>query len=118
MSVLNMIAHTLSYKEDTGGYQDEETGDYVKGSSRWVEDYCKCDIVPAGKANVIKLEDGTTDTYSYTIRNLPLSCREFKYGDKIRIKLYGATEEKSEYIEREFTVLGFHRYQLQCKMWV
>ena len=145
MSVLSMMAHTLSYKEETGGYLDEETGDYVKGSSKWIEDYCACDIVPAGKANTIKLEDGTMDTYSYTIRNLPLSCREFKYGDTIRIKLYGNNfnrdredvnftsdgkwilangtvvgreGEHTEYLVREFKVLGFHRYQLQCKMWV
>lgn len=114
-----MLAHTLSYEDVTGGYVDEETGDYVKGSSVWVEDYCRCDVVPAGKANVIKLEDGTTDTYSYTVCNLPLSCREFKYGDKIRIKLYGGEKnENQECLVREFAVLGFHRYQLQCKMWV
>lgn len=145
MSVLNLSAHTLSYKEETG-YRDFETGDYIKGETKWVEDYCACDIVPAGKANSIQIPDGTVETYSYTISNLPTTCREFQYGDKIRIKLYGndynrdkdfsffalgdkwilskdsmlgkKENEHKTYLVREFKVLGFHRYQLQCKLWV
>lgn len=65
----------------------------------------------AGKANVITIPDGSAKNYSYTIYNLPRACRDFEYGDKIRVKLFG-NEVK------EFVVLGFHRYQLQCKIWV
>lgn len=144
MAVLSFSAHTLSYKQEEG-YRDQETGDYIKSNSKWIEDYCACDIVPAGKANEIQIPDGTIETYSYTISNLPVSCREFQYGDRVRIKLYGndlnkdredvnfSSEgkwilangtvlgregEHTEYLVREFKVLGFHRYQLQCKLWV
>lgn len=110
MAVLNFAAHTLDYKEVTQGYEDEN-GDWHQGKEEWVENYCMCDIVPAGKANVITIPDGSIQNYSHTIYNLPRTCRRFEYGDTIRIKLYGQEE-------REFKVLGFHRYQLQCKIWV
>ena len=42
---------------------------------------------------------------SYTIYNLPRACRDFEYGDKIRVKLFG-NEVK------EFVVLGFVRAAL------
>ena len=51
MAVLDFAAHTLDYLHVTDGYEDDN-GDYVQGSEEWVENYCKCDIVPAGKANV------------------------------------------------------------------
>lgn len=110
MAVLNFAAHVLDYKEETQGYEDEN-GDWHQGKEEWVVNYCMCDIVPAGKANVITIPDGTTQNYSHTIYNLPRTCREFKYGDTIRIKFYGKEE-------RVFKVLGFHRYQLQSKIWV
>lgn len=110
MAVLDFAAHTLDYLLVSDGYENEK-GDNVQGSEEWVENYCKCDVVPAGKADVITIPDGSVKSYSYTIYNLPRTCREFEYGDKIRIKLFGKDE-------REFTVLGFHRYQLQCKIWV
>lgn len=113
MSVLNMKAHVLGYLVSSEGYRDEETGDWIKGYTREVESYCKCDIVPNGKANTITIPDGSVHTYSYTVRNLPRDCREFRYGDKITISHYGKPETKQTY-----TVLGFHRYQLQCKIWV
>ena len=86
MAVLNLSAHSLDYKETIGGHENEN-GDWVQGVETWIENYCKCDIVPAGKANVITIPD------------------------IIRIKLFGK-------VFREFKVLGFHRYQLQCKIWV
>lgn len=113
MAVLDLAAHTLDYLTSSEGYEDEETGDYIKGESTWVEDYAKCDIVPAGKANTITLPDGQVEPYSYTIYNLPRDCRNFVYGEKIRIKMFGSSEDI-----REFDVKGFHRYQMQCKIWV
>lgn len=113
MAVLDFAAHTLDYLAVIEGHVDRATGDYIDGSEEWIECYCKCDIVPAGKANEIAIPDGQVDTYSYIIYNLPRSCRTFKYGDKIRIKFYGSNSEV-----REFYVKGFHRYQMQCKLWV
>lgn len=109
MPVLNLAAHWLGYLQETEGH-DDDNGDFVPGSKAWVDYYCKCDVVPAGKANTIPIADGQVETYSYTIYNLPTNCREFKYGDTVRIKMFGTI--------KEFKVLGFHRYQLQCKMWV
>ena len=74
MAVLDFAAHTLDYLHVTDGYEDDN-GDYVQGSEEWVENYCKCDIVPAGKANVITIPDGSAKNYSYTIYNLPRACR-------------------------------------------
>ncbi|MBQ8969167.1 MAG: hypothetical protein IJ064_05500 [Bacteroidaceae bacterium] len=113
MSVLDFAPHTLDYLEVVPGHDDEETGDYIKGSEIWVEGYCKCDAVPAGKANTITTPDGQVEPYSYTIYNLPRTCRKFVYGERVRIRFFGHPEEVSE-----FTVKGFHRYQKQCKMWV
>ena len=110
MAVLDFSAHAVDYKEIVDGHENDN-GDWVQGSEKWIENYCKCDIVPAGKANVITIPDGSTQNYSYTIYNLPRTCKEFEYGDTIRIKLFGK-------VLREFKVLGFHRYQLQCKIWV
>lgn len=113
MGVLDFAPHTLDYLEVVEGHDDEDTGDYVPGTESWVENYCKCDVVPAGKADTITTQDGQVEPYSYTIYNLPRTCRKFRYGETIRIKFFGSDEEA-----QEFTVKGFHRYQLQCKMWV
>ena len=64
---------------------------------------------PAGAANVIQFEDGIEERYSYTIY-LPANCRKFKRGDKIVVTHFDS--------ETEFIVKGFHRYQLQSKIWV
>ena len=113
MSVLNLAPHILDYLEVVPGHDDEETGDYIKGSETWVEGYCKCDIVPAGKADTITTPDGQVEPYSYTIYNLPRDCRKFTYGEKVRVKMFGKDDEVEE-----FVVKGFHRYQMQSKMWV
>lgn len=111
MAVLEFAAHSLSYEVVTEGYENPENGDYIEGTSYWVNNAYKCDIVPAGKANTIAIPDGSIQTYSYTVYNLPQTCKEFKYGDKIRIHFFGQGY-------KEFTVKGFHRYQLQCKIWI
>lgn len=108
MSVINMIPHTLSYLVASEGYEDDN-GDWHDGESGWSEPI-KCHAVPAGKANEITFADGTTSTYTYTVGRLAPDCREFQIGEKVKLNVLG--------IEREFTVKGFHRYQLQSKLWV
>lgn len=112
MAILDFAAHRLSYQIVHGGYEDPVTGDYVKGQTSWSTDTYKCDIVPAGKANTIAIPDGSVHPYSYTVYNLPQDCLEFRYGDKIKLSFYGKGEGKI------FKVLGFHRYQHQCKIWI
>lgn len=110
MAVLNTKPHTLSYLVAVEGYEDEN-GDYHKGTAEWVEDYIKCDAVPAGEENIINYEDGTVGRYSYTIYT-STKCRKFKRGDKVKIRFF------KDDIGTEFDVKGFHRYQHQCKIWV
>lgn len=109
MAVLDFAAYRLSYLEMTPGYEDDN-GDYHPGSQTWEGDI-KCNLVPAGEANEIKYEDGRTFIYSYSVTNLPRTCRNFKVGDRVRIKMLDGEWQN-------FSVKGFHRYQLQCKMWV
>lgn len=107
MAVLALKPSRIYLKKVVKGSYDEN-GDYVPGTFTW-EDCGKCDVVPAGKANQIAIPDGQVETYSYTIY-LPRCSREFKYGDRIKIVIMCCQEE-------ELVVKGFHRYQLQCKLW-
>lgn len=109
MAVFNMKPHILSYLSKTDGYRDEN-GDWHKGTETWVS-YCRCDAVPAGKENMITYADGSVGQYNYTVSNLPKDCREFKFGDRIKLTFYNQTE-------KEFDVKGFHRYQLQSVLYV
>lgn len=109
MAVLSLKPHILEYQVIKDGYENAN-GDYHQGESMW-KGCIECDAVPAsGKSNEIKFEDGSVKHYSYTIY-LKSNVREFQLGEKVRITLYGG-------IKRIFTVKGFHRYQLQAKLWV
>lgn len=108
MSVINLIPHTLSYRVTADGYEDDN-GDWHEGESGW-SDPIECHAVPAGKADLITYADGTTAHYSYEVGRLPSNCREFQIGEDVKLNVLG--------IERVFQVKGFHRYQLQSKVWV
>ncbi len=108
MSVIELIPHTLRYLNVTESYKDEN-GDWHEGFKEW-SDPIECHAVPSGAANEITFPDGTTCTYSYTVGRLSPDCREFKIGEKVMLNVCG--------LEREFQVKGFHRYQLQSKIWV
>lgn len=108
MAVLQLKPCRLSYLTSSEACEDEN-GDLINGNSQWEGDI-ECGSVPAGKSNERKFEDGNIKAYSYTL-TLPANCRDFAIGDRIKLRFIDHTE-------REFQVLGFHRYQLQCKMWV
>lgn len=109
MAVLELKPHRLSYLVTSPGYEDDN-GDYHEGTSRWEGDI-ECDAVPAsGSANEITFDDGTAHKYSYTVY-LPVSCKDFSVGERVRIRHLGN-------VEREYSVKGFQRWQLQCKLWV
>lgn len=97
----------LSYLVTEDGYEDEN-GDYHEGSSEW-RGYIPCNAVPAGKAAERTFEDGKVRAYAYTV-NLETDI-DFRIGDRVKIEFH-------EGKVREFGVKGFHRYQLQCKLWV
>lgn len=108
MSVIELKSHLLSYRVIEDGYEDDN-GDWHEGSESWSEPI-KCHAVPAGRANAITFADGTMSTYTYTVGRLSPDCREFKIGEDVRLTI--------DDVEREFQVKGFHRYQLQSKLWV
>lgn len=107
MAVLVMKKHRLWYLVREEGYEDEN-GDYHEGSSEW-RGYIPCNAVPAGKAAERTFEDGVVRAYSYTV-NLEAGV-DFSIGDRVKIEMLNGEV-------REFGVKGFHRYQLQCKLWV
>lgn len=109
MATISLKPHAIQYQIGGDGYEDE-FGNYHDEKSEWVT-INDCDIVPNGEAKTIALQDGTQKEYSYTIY-LPNNCREFELGEKVRLIIFGKQSTK------EFEVLGFHRYQLQSKMWV
>ncbi len=108
MSVINFKPHYLRWLTISGGYEDEN-GDWHPEKEEWSEPM-ECHAVPAGQANIITYADGTTATYSFTIGRLRPDCREFMVGERILLNI----DDK----EREFHVKGFHRWQLQSKIWV
>lgn len=108
MAVINPKPHLLSFLEVSEGYEDEN-GDFHGGTTKWSKPI-KCHAVPAGRANEISFPDGSVDYYSYTVGRLDPHCHQFKIGEKVRLTI--------DDTEREFKVKGFHRYQLQSKIWV
>lgn len=108
MSVIELKPNTLSYLITTNGYRDDN-GDWHEGISKW-SDPIECHAVPVGRANEITFADGTTTTCTYTVGRLNPDCREFQTGERVRLDVNG--------VIREFQVKGFHRYQLQSKIWV
>ena len=108
MPVLDLKPHTLSYLIVSNGYEDDN-GDWHEGEETWSEEI-SCHAVPAGSANIINYEDGRTASYSYTIGRIDPDCKEFDVGERIRLHIGESV--------KEYSVKGFHRYQLQAKLWV
>lgn len=109
MPVLNTTPHWL-WTCKCEGYNDA-AGNYHEGSPKWIR-YIKCDIVPAGHAKDIPLPDGTTRVYSYVIHVYDRRCRDFALGELIRLTRFGKDDDT------EYEVIGFQRYQHQCKIWI
>ncbi len=108
MGVLDFNAYRLEYLIEGKGYYDEN-GDYQPAADKWV---CvgRCNAVPAGRLNVINLPDGIKETFSFTIIIHNPRCREFSYGERLRLTTVCGCEQKL------LTVKGFARYQHQCKI--
>ena len=72
-----------------------------------------CRIEPNGSASQVHYEDGVAQNYSFTVY-LDQDCREFKKGEIVR--LYGLDGLVPN--DKNFVVVGFHRYQLNARLWV
>lgn len=108
MSLLSFNRAELYRQNVFEGYIDED-GNFLPGSKSWKR-CCSCDFVPNGSALKISIPDGNVEYYSYTISNIPVCVDDFEYGDYIKLLIHGGKE-------LILKVKGFHRYQLQCKIW-
>lgn len=109
MAILDFKPHQLYVEIVEGGYYDK-MGDWHEGSREWVN-VGRCDAVPANGENpTIHIPDGSVAVYDYTLI-LPSNCREFLYGQRVKLSMFGDTE-------RIYSVVGFNRYQLQAKLYI
>lgn len=102
--------HTLSLLDVVNGAYDDATGDYIQGKEEWSE-RVPCRYEPNGKARTVPVGEGRDYVYEYVVY-LNTDCPEIRFGQKL--KLYTAEGEELG----EFSCRGFHRGQLDAKMWV
>lgn len=105
---MNFRPHILQYQITTEGYEDDN-GDYHPGTSSFEGDI-PCRYEPNGKANEIAFEDGKVYVYQY-VAYLNQDCREFKIGDIIQLLSDGVVVTTKQ-------VQGFHRGQLNARLWL
>lgn len=101
--------HTLDLSVALPGSYDS-TGSYIDGGRRETRGIA-CRFEPNGMAKSIALEDGSLYTYSYMVY-LDTDCPEISFGDEVELfDQYGASRGR-------FTAHGFHRGQLNSKLWL
>lgn len=101
--------HTLDLIVSLPGCYDA-TGQYIEGRKNVVKGIV-CRYEPNGRARSIALEDGSLYTYSYMVY-LDTDCPEISFGDEVELfDQSGASRGK-------FTSHGFHRGQLNSKLWL
>ena len=93
------------------GYYDSN-GDWKEAEESY-SDYIACRYEPNGSANTITLPDGKEYRYSYTIYLNVNPALVIRYGDILEL-----TSQDGVVIGSEFEVKGFHRGQLDMKVWV
>lgn len=109
MGILDFDAYSLEYLQEGEGYYDDD-GRYHKAEDIWVS-LGRCNAVPGGINSVIVLPDGQKEKFSFQIILHNPRCREFKYGETIRLTTVFGSEV------HELSVKGFARYQHQAKIW-
>lgn len=101
--------HTLTLIVASPGYKDE-LGKFISGGEKLIEGI-PCRYEPNGRANTIALDDGTVYMYSYMVY-LDVDCPEISYGDEVELfDQVGVSKGR-------FTSHGFHRGQLNSKLWL
>ena len=102
--------HTLRLMNAGGGSYDS--------ARNWVEtegtpsDPIPCRYEPNGAARTINLPDGTAYRYSYVVYLDVDPSLVIKYGDRIELT------SQDGVVIGVFMVYGFHRAQLDMKIWV
>lgn len=103
--------HTLDlYREGGGTYNSN--GDWIPDAESLVRTGIPCRYEPNGKALTITLQDGQAYRYSYMVYLNVDTSLEIHFGDHIEL-----TSQDGIKIGR-FEVKGFHRGQLDMKVWV
>lgn len=110
MALVSFRPHCLHLLEKGEGAYDAN-GDWVESTEKVVAKV-HCRYEPNGSARTIPLPDGTIYKYSYTVYLCVNPSLPIKYGDII--KLYS---QDGDCIGR-YEVKGFHRGQLDMKVWV
>lgn len=103
--------HKLRIVTNGAGEYDKNR-DWVEGKTTY-SDYIPCRYEPNGAAQTITLPDGTAYRYSYTIYLSVNPTLSIKYGDHVEL-----TSQDGIVIGSDFEVKGFHRGQLDMKVWV
>ena len=101
--------HTLKLLTLTGGHYDKNH-DYVAGTESWSSPI-PCRYEPNGRARVVPVGEGKDFRYEYLVY-LNTDCPEIAYGQHVR--LYDADGVQIG----EYEARGFHRGQLDAKLWV
>ena len=102
--------HSISIKSTAGESYDESTGDFSPGNGTW-SCHFPCRYEPNGKARTIPVGEGKNYMYEYTVY-LNTDCPEIRFGQRIR--LY----DRCGNLKGEYSAKGFHRGQLDSKLWV
>ena len=103
--------HKLRIVTKGGGAYDARH-DWKEGEPSYSE-YIPCRYEPNGAAQTIVLPDGSAYQYSYTIYLSVNPAISIQYGDLIEL-----TSQDGIVIAKELEVRGFHRGQLNMKVWV
>lgn len=103
--------HKLRIVTKGEGHYNERK-DWVSGETTY-SDYILCRYEPNGSAQTITLPDGTAYRYSYTVYLSVNPNLSIKYGDLIEL-----TSQDGIVIAEAAEVRGFHRGQLDMKVWV
>lgn len=101
--------HSLSLLH-VGEGQYDENGDFVPAEEGW-SDKIPCRYEPNGKARTVPVGEDKDFVYDYTVY-LNNDCPDIAYGQMVR--LY----DKDDQLLGEFRSRGFHRGQLNAKLWV
>lgn len=109
MGIVSFRPHSLQLLEFSSGHYDAN-GDWQEGIETASEDI-ECRYEPNGKANVVPIGEGKNAEYSYMVY-LNTDCPDIPFGT--RVELFDACH-KSIGI---YSSLGFHRGQLDAKLWV
>lgn len=111
MAMVSFRPHLLRVITKGEGSYDSN-GDWTVGGESY-SDYIACRYEPNGSANTIMLPDGQEYRYSYTIYLNVNPSLVIRYGDIIEL-----TSQDGLVIGDNFEVKGFHRGQLDMKVWV